>query len=136
MGTAIPRFWREIQSRYNLVGTKCGNCGKVDFPPRSVCPDCGRKSVGKMHTYKLSGKGSVVTYTTIYDAPSQFDMQKPYVMAIIEMDEGVRLTSQLIDLKPEDVKIGMKVQATFRKLGQEGDAGVIHYGYKFRPTRA
>lgn len=133
MGTAIPRFWREIQSRYNLVGTKCGNCGQVDFPPRSVCPDCGRKSVGKMHKYKLNGKGSVVTYTTIYDAPSQFDMQKPYVMAIIEMDEGVRLTSQLIDVKPEDVRIGMKVQATFRKLGQEGEAGVIHYGYKFRP---
>jgi scaffold protein (connect acetoacetyl-CoA thiolase and HMG-CoA synthase) len=136
MTQAIPRFWREIQSRYNLVGTKCGNCGKVDFPPRSVCPDCGRKSVGKMQTYKLSGKGTVVTYTTIYDAPSQFDMQKPYVMAIIEMPEGVRLTSQLINVKPEDVRIGMKVQATFRKLGQEGDAGVIHYGYKFRPAVA
>ena len=135
MGTAIPRFWREIQSRYNLVGTKCGNCGKVDFPPRSVCPDCGRKSVGKMRTTKLAGKGTVVTYTTIYDAPSQFDMQKPYTMAIIEMDEGVRLTSQIIDVRPEDVKIGMKVQATFRKLGQEGEAGVIHYGYKFRPMR-
>ncbi len=135
MPTAIPRFWREIQSRYNLVGTKCGNCGKVDFPPRSVCPDCGRKSVGKMQMTKLRGKGTVVTYTTIYDAPSQFDMQKPYTMAIIEMDEGVRLTSQLIDVKPEDVKIGMHVQATFRKLGQEGDAGVIHYGYKFRPAR-
>ncbi len=136
MTQAIPRFWREIQSRYNLIGTKCGNCGKVDFPPRSVCPDCGRKSVGKMQSYKLGGKGTVVTYTTIYDAPSQFDMQKPYVMAIIEMDEGVRLTSQLINVKPEDVKIGMKVQATFRKLGQEGDAGVIHYGYKFRPAGA
>ena len=135
MPTAIPRFWREIQSRYNLVGTKCGNCGKVDFPPRSVCPDCGRKSVGKMQMTKLSGKGTVVTYTTIYDAPSQFDMQKPYTMAIIEMAEGVRLTSQIIDVKPEDVKIGMPVQATFRKLGQEGDAGVIHYGYKFRPAR-
>ncbi len=136
MTQAIPRFWREIQSRYNLVGTKCGSCGKVDFPPRSVCPDCGRKSVGKMQTYKLGGKGTVVTYTTIYDAPSQFDMQKPYVMAIIEMDEGMRLTSQLIDVKPEQVKIGMKVQAAFRKLGQEGDAGVIHYGYKFRPAMA
>ena len=136
MGTAIPRFWREIQSRYNLVGTKCDNCGKVDFPPRSVCPECGRKSVGKMKTIKLEGKGTVVTYTTIYDAPSQFDMQKPYTMAIIEMDEGVRLTSQIIDVKPEDVKIGMKVRATFRKLGQEGEAGVIHYGYKFRPMPA
>lgn len=132
---AIPRFWREIASRYNLVGTKCGNCGKLDFPPRSVCPDCGRKSIGKMERHQLSGIGTVVTYTTIHDAPSQFDMQKPYVMAIIETDEGVRLTAQLIDVKPNDVRIGMPVQATFRRLGQEGEAGVIHYGYKFRPAR-
>ena len=133
---AIPRFWREIGSRYNLIGTKCGNCGKVDFPPRTVCPDCGRKSIGRMERLKLGGKGSVVTYTIIHEAPSQFEMQKPYVVAIIELEEGVRLTSQVIDVKPEDVKIGLKVQAAFRKLGQEGDAGVIHYGYKFRPAPA
>jgi len=131
---AVPRFWREIASRYNLIGTKCGNCGKVDFPPRAVCPDCGRKSVGKMQRLKLAGKGTVVTYTVIHDAPAQFEMQKPYVMAIIEMDEGVRLTSQLINVKADDVKIGMKVQAAFRKLGQDGEAGVIHYGYKFQPV--
>ena len=131
---AIPRFWREIGSRYNLIGTKCGNCGKVDFPPRAVCPACGRKSIGRMERLKLAGKGSVVTYTVIHDAPAQFEMQKPYVMAIVEMDEGVRLTCQLIDVRPEDVTIGMRVQSTFRKLGQEGEAGVIHYGYKFRPA--
>ncbi len=131
---AIPRFWREIQSRYNLIGTKCGSCGKVDFPPRAVCPVCGRKSIGKMQRLRLGGKGTVVTYTVIHDAPAQFEMQKPYVMAIIEMDEGVRLTSQLIDVKAEDVTIGMKVQSSFRKLGQEGEAGVIHSGYKFRPV--
>ncbi|MFA5895671.1 MAG: Zn-ribbon domain-containing OB-fold protein [Thermoplasmata archaeon] len=131
---AIPRFWREIGSRYNLIGTKCSNCGKVDFPPRAVCPDCGRKSIGKMERLQLAGKGTVVTYTVIHDAPAQFEMQKPYVMAIIEMDEGARLTAQLIDVKPEDVKIGLRVHSTFRKLGQEGEAGVIHYGYKFRPA--
>src|SRR2546427_4129551 len=131
---AVPRFWREMKSRCTLSGTKCGSCGKVDFPRRAVCPTCGRRSVGKMERVRLKGKGSVVTYTVIHDAPAQFEMQKPYVMAIVQMDEGVRLTSQLIDVKPENVKIGMKVQATFRKLGQEGEAGVIHYGYKFRPT--
>jgi len=87
-----------------------------------------------MERLQLKGKGTVVTYTVIHDAPAQFEMQKPYVMAIVQMDEGVRLTSQIIDVKPEDVKIGMKVRATFRKLGQEGEAGVIHYGYKFRPV--
>ena len=131
---AIPRFWREIPSRYNLIGTKCGSCGQVDFPPREVCPECGRRSIWKMQRFRLKGAGQVVTYTVIHDAPAQFEMQKPYVIAIIETDEGVRLTSQIIDVAPNEVKIGMRVQAVFRKLGQEGSAGVIHYGYKFRPA--
>lgn len=130
---AIPRFWREIPSRYNLIGSKCGNCGALDFPPRVVCARCGRKSVGKMERLRLSGRGKVLTYTVIHDAPKNFDLMKPYVLAIVELDEGVRLTSQVIDVEPNEVKIGMPVEVAFRKLGEEGEAGVIHYGYKFRP---
>ena len=131
---AIPRFWREIPSRYNLVGSRCGNCGAVDFPPRVVCPRCGRRSLGKMERTKLKGRGKVVTFTVIHDAPKDFDMMKPYVLAIVEMEEGVRITSQVIDVEPSEVKIGMAVETAFRKLGQDGEAGVIHYGYKFRPV--
>jgi len=129
---ATPRFWREIPSRYNLLGTKCGNCGTLDFPPRAVCPRCGRKSVGKMMKQKLSGVGTVISYTVVYDAPSSFDLLKPYVLAVIELKEGARLTSQIIDVEPGDVKIGMQVKAAFRRLGQEGEAGILQYGYKFR----
>src|SRR5439155_25484398 len=106
---AIPRFWREIQSRYNLIGSKCGSWGKVDFPPRAVCPVCGRKSIGKMQRLQLGGKGTVVTYTVIHDAPAQFEMQKPYVMAIIEMTGGAGSSSNWINGKPGVVTIGMKV---------------------------
>ncbi len=131
---AIPRFWREIPSRYNLYGSKCGSCGTLDFPPRSICPACGRRSVGRMERVKLKGKGIVVSFTVIHDAPPQYEMMKPYVLAIVQLEEGCRLTSQIIDVDPAAVKIGMPVEATFRKLGQEGEAGVIHYGYKFRPA--
>jgi uncharacterized OB-fold protein len=131
---AIPRFWREIQSRYNLIGTKCGGCDTVDFPPRIVCPKCGRKSIGNMERVKLSGRGVVVSYTVVHDAPAQFEMLKPYVLAIVELEEGARVTSQIVDVGPDEVKIGMPVEATFRRLGSEGDAGVIHYGCKFRPA--
>jgi len=86
-----------------------------------------------MQRLKLSGKGKIVTYTVVHDAPSALEMMKPYVLAIIETDEGVRLTSQIIDINPNEVKIGLPVEATFRKLRQEGEAGVIHYGYKFKP---
>ena len=131
---AIPRFWREIPSRYNLYGSKCGSCGTLDFPPRSICPQCGRRSVGRMERVKLKGKGTVVSYTVIHEAPAQYEMMKPYVLAIIELEEGCRLTSQVIDVDPAQVKIGMPVESAFRKLGQEGEAGIIHYGYKFRPA--
>lgn len=132
---ATPRFWREIPSRYNLIGTRCGNCGVLDFPPRAICPRCGRKSVGKMARQKLSGQGTVLSYTVIHDAPSAFDLLKPYVLAVIQLDEGARLTSQIIDVEPNEVKVGLPVEATFRRLGQEGEAGVIQYGYKFRPKK-
>jgi uncharacterized OB-fold protein len=130
---AIPRFWREIQSRYNLVGTECGNCGKHFFPPRLICPDCHRKSVGRMKDVRFSGSGEVVTYSIIHNSPKAFEMQVPYVIAIIEFEEGVRATGQIINCEPEEVTIGMKVKPTFRKIGEDGKSGVIYYGYKFRP---
>jgi uncharacterized OB-fold protein len=131
----VARFWRENESRYNLIGTKCGNCGRLYFPPRSVCPVCHRKSLGKMEHFHLEGKGEVLSFSIVHDAPSQFELQKPYVIAIIMMDEGIRLTGQIIDCEPADVTIGMRVQATIRKVGEEGPSGIIHYGYKFMPLR-
>lgn len=95
--------------------------------------ECHRASIGKIEKVKLKGTGKVVTYTTVYDAPKDFIMQVPYLIAIIKLDEGVMLTGQIIECKPEDVKIGMRVKTVFRKLGEDGRAGVIHYGYKFIP---
>ena len=131
----VARFWRENESRYNLIGTKCGNCERLYFPPRSVCPVCHRKSLGKMEHFQLEGRGEVLSFSIVHDAPSQFELQKPYVIAMIEMVEGIRLTGQIIDCDPAEVIIGMKVQATIRKIGEEGPSGIIHYGYKFMPLR-
>src|SRR5438309_11985833 len=114
---AIPRFWREIGSRYNLYGSKCGNCGTLDFPPRTVCPECGRRSFGKMERVKLKGNGTVVSFSVIHDAPAAYEMMKPYVLAIVEMEEGVRLTSQIIDVNHESVMIGMPVWVALWKSG-------------------
>ena len=66
--------------------------------------------------------------------PAQYEMMKPYVLAIIELGDGCRLTSQIIGVDPAQVVIGMQVEAAYRKLGSEGEAGIIHDGYKFRPT--
>ena len=131
MSSTTARFWREIPSRYNLIGSKCGNCQKTFFPPRILCPECHRKSVGKMESTKLPEVGEVVTYSTVHNAPKGFEMQVPYVMAIIKMGDDVRLTAQIVDCAHEDIRIGMKVRAVLRKINADGNTGAIHYGYKF-----
>ncbi len=133
MKSDVARFWREIPQRYNLIGNKCGSCEKIFFPPREACPECRRKSIGKMKDYKLNGKGKIVTYTIIHSGPEDFEKQIPYPIAIIKLDEGPCITAQIVDCKPKDVKIGMSVQSTFRKIQQDGHIGAIYYGYKFKP---
>jgi uncharacterized protein len=133
---SIARFWRETPHRYNLDGVRCANCQTVYFPPRSVCPTCSkhRQSIGRLEPFQLSGEGEVRTFTVVHDAAEGFEMQVPYVLAIVRSNEGPQLTGQVVDIDPEDVRIGLKVRATFRKLREEGRAGVIHYGYKFTPA--
>jgi hypothetical protein len=133
---ATARFWRENPSRYNLKAVRCGNCGKVFFPPRAVCSVCHRKSIGKMECTNLKGEGEVYSFSVVHDAPSHFEILKPYVVAIVKMDEGVMLTSQVIDADAKDVHIGMRVKATLRRIGEDGPGGVIYYGYKFMPLKS
>lgn len=132
--TTVPRFWREIPQRYNLIGSKCGVCNRVYFPPRNVCPHCRRKSLDKMERIKLSGRGTLLTYTVVYTPPSKFEEQAPYAVGIIELEEGPRVTSQIVDCDLENLYIGMKVEAVFRRIQEDGDTGAIYYGYKFRPV--
>ncbi len=126
----VPRFWRKIRHRYNLIGSVCRNCGTYYYPPRNLCPTCRR--AGKMEEYQFKGTGKVVSYTVIRTPPDQFQELKPYVLGIVELDEGPRVTSQII-CDPEEAKIGMRVRQVFRKYTEDGEDGVIYYGTKFEP---
>jgi uncharacterized OB-fold protein len=121
-----PRYRREMPQRYRLEAAKCTGCGHVSFPPRIVC-DCGTR---KFKTEKMSDFGKILTFTTIRVAPKDFETEVPYNVAIVESDNGVRVTTQVVDCKPEDLQIGKKVKFVFRKLFSEGHTGIICYGYK------
>ncbi len=125
---AVPRFWREIPSRYNLIGTRCGNCNKIMFPPRYICPHCRR--MGKLEPHKLKPRGKVVSYAITHVAANGFEDQVPYVLAIVELEDGPRLTTQITDCDPAEVKIGDEVEIVFRRMGEESEDGVLYYGYK------
>jgi uncharacterized OB-fold protein len=124
------RYWREIPQRYRLEAAKCKKCGAVSFPPRLVCPSCRAR---EFEPTTLADKGKIITFTIIRVPPHPFADQAPYAVGIIELDDGVRLTGQIVDCSFEDLKIGGRVKIEFRKIYQEGEAGVIYYGYKFVP---
>jgi len=124
------RSWREYPQRYRLEAGKCKNCGLVVFPPRLICPRCKNREFDKA---KLAETGKVLIFTIIRVPPQQFVDQAPYAVGIVELDDGVRLTGQIVDCNFEEMKVGKRVKIEFRKIFDEGEAGVIHYGYKFVP---
>jgi uncharacterized OB-fold protein len=68
----------------------------------------------------------------VYHPLARFKMFVPYIVALINLEEGPRITAQLADVSPNEVKIGMPVEMVIRKISEEGERGVIQYGYKFR----
>jgi uncharacterized OB-fold protein len=129
---SIPEYWRGINVRFRLEGTVCTNCTEHIFPPRIVCPKC--KSTN-MKPKKFSGKGTLRSYTRVYDAPRGFELQVPYVMGLVKLEEGPSVTAQIVDVKPEELKIGLDLEVIFRKISSGRGRGVVQYGFKFRPQK-
>jgi hypothetical protein len=82
----------------------------------------------------FTGTGKVFTYTVIRVAPEGFKAFTPYLIGIIQLDEGPKVTSQIVDCPLDAVYIGMPVETCFRKIREQGQHGIICYGFKFRPV--
>ena len=121
--------WRNYSDRYRLTGYKCTTCGATYFEKKGLCT-CGNLDYAEL---PFSGKGKIVAFTQIQSGPSIFEEQGAYCVAIIDLDEGARMTAQIVDCKYEELKIGQEVEAVFRKFYKSGTKGVIHYGTKFVP---
>jgi uncharacterized OB-fold protein len=124
-----PRYHREIPQRYRLEAGQCTSCNEIHFPPRAVCRKCGARG---FKTIALPTRGKVVTHTVCWIPPAEFDNQKPYVNAIVELTNGVRLTCMVCEAPPDEVTVGTAVELVFRKLRNEPVWEVIQYGYKAR----
>lgn len=128
---SVPRYWRETKYRYRLIGQMCAQCGSVVFPRSGVCAACDSDDLEEV---KLAETGHVVSWTVVRNPPVDYMEYAPYVVALVELDDGVRVLSQLVDVEPVKVKTGMRVEAAFRRVKVDGDSGIIEYGYKFRPV--
>jgi len=90
----------------------CRDCGRPHFFPRSLCPHC----LGvDLEWRTASGRGRVWSHSTVRLSfwGKAFDESLPYVVAMIDLEEGVRILSNVVDVSPEDVTIGMPVTVTF-----------------------
>ena len=126
------KSWRAYPQAYRLEAARCKKCDKVFFPPRLVCNKCNGR---EFERFNMKGTGKVVTHTVIRTPSDEFSGEAPFVVGIIQMDEGVRLTTQVADVSFDEVKIGLPVKLEFRRLYEEGEAGIIHYGHKAVPVR-
>jgi uncharacterized OB-fold protein len=123
--------WRETPQRYRLEANRCTKCDKVHYPPRRACDACGGRDF-QPTTMPFSGK--LVTYTVIRVPPSEFADLAPYAIGVVELDNGVRMHCQLADCDFDKLKVGLPVKLEFRRIQEDGEAGMIHYGHKAVPA--
>ncbi|MCL6476949.1 MAG: Zn-ribbon domain-containing OB-fold protein [Peptococcaceae bacterium] len=119
-------FWKGTKEN-KLLLKRCKECGHIDFPPYLYCTEC----MSMEHEWIESSKrGTVYSFSTTYlGAPPSFVNDQPYTLIFVDLEEGVRMLSRIVDCKPEDVKIGMEVEAVFDAV--TGDTTLV----MFRPVK-
>jgi uncharacterized OB-fold protein len=109
-------FWEACQ-RHELYVQQCGACGARRYYPRALCPACWSSATAWV---RCSGRGTVYTFTVTYQNQSPgFRDELPYVLAYVELDDGVRLLTNIVGCAPEDVTIGMAVRVEFDDVTPE-----------------
>jgi uncharacterized OB-fold protein len=104
--------WWEAAREHRLVAQRCSACGALRHPPGPVCPAC---SSTESDWQELSGRGVVYTYTVVHQQFVPADV--PYIVIAVELDEGVRMVSNLVDAATNEVAIGQRVAVTWEDMG-------------------
>jgi hypothetical protein len=109
-------YW-DAARQEKLIIQRCTACGEHVFYPRRVCPHCFEDSLDWV---EASGRGQVYTFSVVQNnAPSAFVDQMPFVIAVVILEEGVRLMSNIVECDPDHVHCGMAVEVTFRPISDE-----------------
>jgi hypothetical protein len=118
-------YW-EGAKRHELLLQKCQECGHYRYPPGETCPSC---LSDKLEWVKVSGRGSVYTWTVFHQAyhPAYKD-DIPYAVVVVELEEGPRMITNLVNCRIEDIKMGMPVEVVFDDVTEEVSLP------KFRPA--
>jgi len=109
-------FWKGTK-QHKLLIQECDDCKAKIFYPRKYCPECWSASLGWS---EASGKAKVYAHTTMMDmVEPKFWEDLPYVLALVDLEEGVRMMTRIVECDPEDVTIGMDVEVVFEDISDE-----------------
>jgi uncharacterized OB-fold protein len=114
-------FWDGIASGVLRI-QRCRDCVRPVFYPRAVCPHC---MTGTLEWVDTGGAGHIHSFTVVHRAPNEYREDAPYVVALVDLAEGVRLMTRLVGVEPAGVSIGMPVE-----LAIQGDPPLPY----FRPA--
>jgi uncharacterized OB-fold protein len=107
-------FWAAAREK-RLVVPKCRSCGSVWFPPTLVCPSCGS---AVPEWIEVSGRGTVFSFVVMHRAyHPAFAGKVPYVVAVIQLEEGPRLLSNVVGILSHEIRCDMPVRVTFDERG-------------------
>lgn len=106
-----------------IMGSKCRHCGTLALPPRPICIACFRRD---MQWTQFSGRGRLAAFTSIAVVPPSmakegFDRNNPYLVGVVELDEGPRVVARVVGLdakKPEQIRVGSRLTAEFLKRNE------------------
>lgn len=115
-------YWEAAKAGRLLI-KKCNGCGEVHHYPRPFCPSCWSEDV---EWQEVSGNGTLYTYSIVFrNDLAPFDQWGAYVPAIVELDEGPRLMTNIVDTPTDSLRIGMPVEVRYRDLTDEWAAPVF-----------
>jgi hypothetical protein len=118
-------FWAAARE-HRLVLQHCPRCDRVQHFPRAWCTNCLNDV---MEYVDASGSGTVYSFTVVRRTPNPaFTGRLPYVLALVDLDEGVRIYTNIVGCDPDDVRVGQRVRASFEDIDDE------HSVVLFTPT--
>ena len=117
-------FW-DATAEGRFLLKRCDDCGVVIWYPRFLCPDCSSTNTS---WFEATGKGTVYSYTVPRRGNGPYREAAPFVVAYVELEEGPRILTNLVDVAIEDLAVGMPVEVVWHDTGQ-GNAL-----YRFRPV--
>jgi hypothetical protein len=106
------KFWEGTKEGKLLIQV-CKDCKSKIFYPRKFCPECWS---GNLDWIEASGKGKILTFSTAYSmVEPKFMDELPYTIAYVDLDEGIRMMTRIVECKPEEVTFYMEVEVVFRE---------------------